>query len=129
MESLTNRSIQVTMMLKSTTMRKMVSLIPGHCSTVFSSPLHSTLWWHWPIGTSKYFYCCSTITTYHQQKAQWKKNAWLEIIFFSRPNSTLQELNQNAASMWVKIISSWLCAGLYGWSLLAPIVLKDRVFE
>lgn len=46
-----------------------------------------------------------------------------------QPNSTLQELNQNAASMWVKIISSWLCAGLYGWSLLAPIVLKDRVFE
>ncbi|XP_031637312.1 probable serine incorporator isoform X2 [Contarinia nasturtii] len=46
-----------------------------------------------------------------------------------QPNSTLETLNTNAASMWIKIISSWLCAALYGWSLLAPIILKDRIFE
>ncbi|GFY78105.1 serine incorporator 1 [Trichonephila inaurata madagascariensis] len=35
----------------------------------------------------------------------------------------------NQASMWVKIISSWLCIILYLWSLIAPIVLKDREFS
>ncbi|KAF3767585.1 TMS membrane protein/tumor differentially expressed protein [Cryphonectria parasitica EP155] len=27
---------------------------------------------------------------------------------------------------WVKIISSWICYGLYAWTLVAPIVLPDR---
>ncbi|KAL7665762.1 Membrane protein TMS1 [[Candida] zeylanoides] len=27
---------------------------------------------------------------------------------------------------WVKIVSSWVCFALYGWSLLAPVVLPDR---
>lgn len=35
----------------------------------------------------------------------------------------------NQASMWIKIISSWLCILLYLWSLIAPIVLKDREFS
>ncbi|XP_063695973.1 serine incorporator 1 isoform X1 [Culicoides brevitarsis] len=46
-----------------------------------------------------------------------------------QPNSTLETLNSNAASMWVKIISSWLCVLIYGWSLVAPIVLSDREFD
>lgn len=45
-----------------------------------------------------------------------------------KPNSTLQTLNANVASMWVKAISSWLCAALYGWTLVAPILLPDREF-
>lgn len=45
-----------------------------------------------------------------------------------RPNSSLETLNANAASMWVKIVSSWLCLALYTWSLIAPIVLPDREF-
>ncbi|XP_037026856.1 probable serine incorporator isoform X1 [Bradysia coprophila] len=45
-----------------------------------------------------------------------------------QPNSTLETLNANAASMWVKIVSSWLCLALYTWSLIAPIVLPDREF-
>uniref|UniRef100_A0A1B0CM63 Uncharacterized protein n=1 Tax=Lutzomyia longipalpis TaxID=7200 RepID=A0A1B0CM63_LUTLO len=45
-----------------------------------------------------------------------------------QPNSTLETMNANAASMWVKIISSWLCLALYAWSLVAPIVLSDRDF-
>ena len=27
---------------------------------------------------------------------------------------------------WVKIVSSWVCYAVYGWSLLAPVVLPDR---
>ncbi|XP_008547378.1 probable serine incorporator isoform X2 [Microplitis demolitor] len=46
-----------------------------------------------------------------------------------KPNSTLATLNSNPASMWVKIISSWMCLGLYLWSLLAPAVLRDRDFS
>ncbi|GIX81493.1 serine incorporator 1 [Caerostris extrusa] len=40
-----------------------------------------------------------------------------------------QEAATNQASMWVKIISSWLCILLYLWSLIAPLVLKDREFN
>lgn len=29
-------------------------------------------------------------------------------------------------SSWVKIISSWVCFVLYGWSLLAPVIWPDR---
>ncbi|XP_017784317.1 PREDICTED: probable serine incorporator isoform X3 [Nicrophorus vespilloides] len=46
-----------------------------------------------------------------------------------RPNSSLKTLNANMASMYVKAISSWLCVGLYGWTLVAPIVLRDREFN
>ncbi|XP_056642291.1 probable serine incorporator isoform X2 [Diorhabda carinulata] len=44
------------------------------------------------------------------------------------PNSSLENLHYNAASMWVKTISSWLCLLLYGWTLIAPVVLSDREF-
>jgi hypothetical protein len=27
---------------------------------------------------------------------------------------------------WVKIVSAWVCYGIYGWSLVAPVVLPDR---
>ncbi|PBC26431.1 serine incorporator [Apis cerana cerana] len=46
-----------------------------------------------------------------------------------QPNSNLDTLNANTASMWVKIISSWMCLGLYIWSLIAPAVLKNRDFS
>lgn len=46
-----------------------------------------------------------------------------------KPNSSLETLNANAPSMWIKIISSWLCLALYTWSLVAPIVLPDREFS
>ncbi|XP_059487780.1 probable serine incorporator isoform X1 [Neocloeon triangulifer] len=45
------------------------------------------------------------------------------------PNSSLETLNSNIASVWVKIISSWLCIALYSWTLVAPIVLPDRDFD
>lgn len=49
------------------------------------------------------------------------------IIF--RPNSTLQTLNANIASMWIKIISSWICVALYIWTLVARPLFPDRDFD
>lgn len=46
-----------------------------------------------------------------------------------KPNSDLKTLNSNIASMWVKIISSWLCMTLYVWSLVAPILFPNREFS
>ncbi|XP_071876881.1 serine incorporator TMS1 isoform X3 [Bombus fervidus] len=46
-----------------------------------------------------------------------------------QPNSNLDTLNSNTASMWVKIISSWMCLSLYIWSLIAPAVLTNRDFS
>ncbi|KAL1449993.1 hypothetical protein WDU94_002456 [Cyamophila willieti] len=44
------------------------------------------------------------------------------------PNSSIESLNSNEASYWVKIISSWFCVGIYIWTLVAPMVLRDRDF-
>lgn len=46
-----------------------------------------------------------------------------------QPNSNLDTLNSNAASMWVKIISSWICLSLYVWSVVAPAMLPNRDFS
>jgi len=43
-------------------------------------------------------------------------------------NSSLSDINGNAAAMWVKIISSWLCCVIYIWTMIAPLVLQDRDF-
>ncbi|BES97379.1 Serine incorporator (Serinc) [Nesidiocoris tenuis] len=45
------------------------------------------------------------------------------------PRSSLEDLNKNAASMWVKMLSSWVCLGLYLWTLVAPLFLTDRDFS
>ncbi|XP_018364574.1 PREDICTED: probable serine incorporator isoform X2 [Trachymyrmex cornetzi] len=45
-----------------------------------------------------------------------------------KPNSSLDTLNANNASMWVKIISSWMCLALYVWSLVAPAIFPNRDF-
>lgn len=45
------------------------------------------------------------------------------------PSSNLDTLNSNAAAMWVKISSSWMCIALYIWTLIAPAVLPDRDFS
>ncbi|KAH8240100.1 hypothetical protein KR032_011199 [Drosophila birchii] len=46
-----------------------------------------------------------------------------------KPNSDIELFNGNEASMWVKIISSWLGVFIYGWSLAAPIILTNRDFS
>ncbi|KAK9810887.1 hypothetical protein WJX73_005440 [Symbiochloris irregularis] len=32
------------------------------------------------------------------------------------------------ASVWVKMASQWMCALLYGWTLIAPLLLRNRQF-
>ena len=32
-------------------------------------------------------------------------------------------------AVWVKMISSWVCFALYGWTLFAPILLSNRSFD
>ncbi len=49
-------------------------------------------------------------------------------LYFS-PSSDLETAYAgNAGAMWTKIVSSWLCAGLYVWTMVAPAVLTDREF-
>ncbi|KAL8589173.1 hypothetical protein ACOMHN_052511 [Nucella lapillus] len=45
------------------------------------------------------------------------------------PSSDFRTLNANLASVWVKVSSAWLCAALYVWTLLAPLVLSSRDFN
>jgi len=44
------------------------------------------------------------------------------------PQSDLSSFSSNAGAMWVKIVSSWLSAALYIWTLVAPTLLVDRDF-
>jgi len=44
------------------------------------------------------------------------------------PNSSLDNLHPDYASTWIKMLSCWVCAGLYIWTLVAPILLPDREF-
>lgn len=52
----------------------------------------------------------------------------LPIFFSIRPNSSLDNLHPDYASTWIKILSCWVCAGLYVWTLVAPILLPEREF-
>ncbi|CAG7837749.1 unnamed protein product [Allacma fusca] len=45
-----------------------------------------------------------------------------------KPSADLSSFSSNEASLWVKIISSWLCVILYVWTLVAPCCLPDRDF-
>ncbi|KAL3695902.1 hypothetical protein R1sor_009978 [Riccia sorocarpa] len=46
-------------------------------------------------------------------------------------NSNIQEdiIDVGWSSVWVRIVTQWITAGLYMWSLLAPLVLPDRDFS
>jgi len=41
-------------------------------------------------------------------------------------DSMTMYIGTSKVSMWIRIISAWLCAALYGWSLLAPALLPER---
>jgi len=41
----------------------------------------------------------------------------------------IESISANLAAVWVKAISSWLCFGIYMWTLVAPVVLPDRDFS
>jgi hypothetical protein len=46
-----------------------------------------------------------------------------------KPTNDLKNFSANEPSMWVKIISSWICIVIYIWTCIAPAVLKDRDFS
>ncbi|KAL3892341.1 hypothetical protein ACJMK2_004554 [Sinanodonta woodiana] len=45
------------------------------------------------------------------------------------PSSDFGTLNANMAAVWVKMASSWLCILLYVWTLVAPLILRNREFS
>ncbi|MFH4978204.1 hypothetical protein AB6A40_004913 [Gnathostoma spinigerum] len=46
-----------------------------------------------------------------------------------KPDNDLTHLNSNMAAVWVKIVSSWVCLGIYVWTLAAPAIFPDREFS
>jgi len=42
---------------------------------------------------------------------------------------TLESIHANMSAVWVKIVSAWLCFGLYVWTLIAPLVFPERDFS
>ncbi|KAJ2969556.1 hypothetical protein NQ176_g8603 [Zarea fungicola] len=44
----------------------------------------------------------------------------------SEPNSDFASVGRTYAASWIKIVSAWLCYGIYIWSLVAPVVLPER---
>lgn len=49
--------------------------------------------------------------------------------WYNPGDASIQSMTTSSASMWVKIISSWLCLIIYAWTLVAPIILRDREFS
>lgn len=47
----------------------------------------------------------------------------------SGDNSTTMFIGKAWASVWVKMASAWICAAMYLWSLVAPLVLTGREFN
>ncbi|XP_041043417.1 serine incorporator 1 isoform X2 [Carcharodon carcharias] len=45
------------------------------------------------------------------------------------PDSSYEMMTSKWPSVWVKISSSWICIMLYGWTLVAPLVLTTREFD
>ena len=62
-----------------------------------------------------------------------KISSHISLKYFS-PHGSMGEgtditsFSANKPAMWVKIVSSWICAVIYGWTMMAPVVLADRDF-
>jgi len=46
-----------------------------------------------------------------------------------QPGTDNPRVDTGLAAVWVKIVSSWLCVGLYLWTLAGPILWPDRVWH
>jgi len=42
------------------------------------------------------------------------------------PGTETATVDSGLAAVWVKVVSSWLCVGLYIWTLIGPLLLPDR---
>jgi hypothetical protein len=38
-------------------------------------------------------------------------------------------IGRSEVAMWIRIVSGWVCIIIYGWSLLAPVVMPDRFVD
>jgi len=38
----------------------------------------------------------------------------------------IAQVDSGEAAVWVKVVSSWLCVGLYIWTLVGPVLFPDR---
>lgn len=41
-------------------------------------------------------------------------------------HATPVKIGRSTVTMWMRIISSWVCLAVYGWTLLAPVLLPSR---
>ncbi|VDL58345.1 unnamed protein product [Hymenolepis diminuta] len=44
------------------------------------------------------------------------------------PDTRTGLLSANHASFWIKAVSSWVCASIYIWTLIAPALFPNREF-
>lgn len=44
----------------------------------------------------------------------------------SNDNATPVKIGHSTATMWMRIISSWVCMVIYAWTLVAPVLFPDR---
>ncbi|KAG6158129.1 hypothetical protein E4U51_007860 [Claviceps purpurea] len=44
----------------------------------------------------------------------------------STKNGSFATVGRTYAASWIKIVSAWVCYGIYTWSLVAPMVLPER---
>ncbi|CAF3778147.1 unnamed protein product [Rotaria sordida] len=55
--------------------------------------------------------------------------AMMTLTNWYRPAKDFSTYNNNLASLWVKIVSSWICVVLYLWTCIAPALFPDRDFS
>lgn len=46
----------------------------------------------------------------------------------SSSSETVVQVDYGVASMWIKVVTSWVSVLLYVWTLVAPLVLTERSF-
>ncbi|CAF0745212.1 unnamed protein product [Adineta steineri] len=55
--------------------------------------------------------------------------AMMTLTNWYQPAKNFSTYNNNLASLWVKIVSSWICVVLYIWTCIAPALFPDRDFS
>ena len=48
--------------------------------------------------------------------------------WYSPAGSNFTKLTSNWSTVWVRIVSVWLCYALFVWTLIAPMLFPDREF-